>query len=102
MGVPAYVTLTVHLIIRGKEEHGIFESLQEEWTMNEYGNVLGRLVCMYFRILNQEKEFGVVDPDVTASQRQKIQNLKDVVVEWNAGDGEMDAQFHTVLMKLFL
>ena len=29
MGMPAYVTPTVHLIIRGKEEHGIFESLQE-------------------------------------------------------------------------
>ena len=101
-GMPAYVTPTVHLIIRGKEEHGIFESLQEEWTMNEYGNVLGRLVCMYLRMLDQEEEFGVVDHDLTASQRQKIQNLKDVLIEGSAEDGKMDAPFHTVLTELFL
>lgn len=40
--------------------------------MNEYGHVLGRLVCMYIRMLDQEDKFGVVDHDLTASQRQKI------------------------------
>jgi hypothetical protein len=92
----------MYLTSRGKEERGIFESLQEERTMNEYGNVLGRLVCMYLRMLSQEEEFGAVDHDLTASQRQKIQNLKDVLIEGNAEDGEMDAQFHTVLTELFL
>ena len=52
---------------RGKEEHGIFESLQEEWTMNEYGNVRGRLVYIYLRMLDQEEEFGVVDYDLIVS-----------------------------------
>jgi hypothetical protein len=47
--------------------------------MDEYGNVLGRLVCMYIRMLNQEDEFGVVDHDLTASQRQKIQDLKEAL-----------------------
>src|SRR5438270_5413871 len=70
--------------------------------MNEYGNVLGRLICMYLRMLDQEEEFGVVDHDLTASQRQKIQDLKDVLIEGSAEDGEMDARFHTVLTELFL
>ena len=70
--------------------------------MNEYGNVLGRLVCMYLRMLDQEEEFGVVDHDLTACQRQKIQDLKDVLIEGSAEDGEMDARFHNVLRELFL
>ena len=70
--------------------------------MNEYGNILGRLICMYLRMLDQEEEFGVVDHDLTASQRQKIQNLKDVLIEGSAEDGKMDALFHTVLTELFL
>jgi hypothetical protein len=37
--------------------------------MDEYGNILGRLICMYIRILNQEDEFGVVDHDLIVSQR---------------------------------
>ena len=70
--------------------------------MNEYGNVLGRLICMYLRMLDQEEEFGVVDHDLTACQRQKIQDLKDVLIEGSAEDGEMDARFHNVLRELFL
>jgi hypothetical protein len=70
--------------------------------MDEYGNILGRLVCMYIRMLNQEDEFGVVDHDLTASQRQKIQNLKEALVEENAENGEMDGRFHDVLRELFL
>ena len=92
----------IYLMVRGKEERGIFESLQEEKTMDEYGNILGRLVCMYIRMLNQEDEFGVVDHDLTASQRQKIQDLKEALVGGNAEDGEMDARFHDVLRELFL
>ena len=92
----------IYLIVRGKEERGIFESLQEEKTMNEYGNILGRLVCMYIRMLNQEDEFGMVDHDLTASQRQKIQNLKEALVGGNAEDDEMDTRFHDVLRELFL
>ena len=87
---------------KGKEERGIFESLQEEQTMNEYGNILGRLICMYLRMLDQEEEFGVVDHDLTACQRQKIQDLKDVLIEGSAEDSEMDARFHNVLRELFL
>ena len=70
--------------------------------MDEYGNILGRLVCMYIRMLNQEDEFGVADHDLTASQRQKIQNLKEALVEENAENAEMDGRFHDVLRELFL
>src|SRR2546421_10247166 len=90
----------IHLTVRGKEERGIFESLQEERTMNEYGNILGRLICMYLRMLDQEEEVGVVDHDLTACQRQKIQDLKDVLIEGSAEDGEMDARFHNVLTSM--
>ena len=90
------------MTVRGKEERGIFESLQKKRTINEYGNILGRLVCMYIRMLDQEDEFGVVDHDLTASRRQKMQDLKEVLVEGNAEEGEMDALFHNILRELFL
>ena len=96
--MPSY---RIYLMGRGKEDNGIFESLQEEKTVDEYGNIIGKLVCMYKRMLDQEDQFGVVDHDLTTSQRQKIQDLKEALVEGNAYDDEMDYRFHKVVQWLF-
>ena len=39
---------------------------------------------------------------MSRSLQSYLQNLKNTLVEGNAEDSEMDVQFHTVLMELFL
>jgi hypothetical protein len=64
---------------RAKDERGVFDSLQEQKTMDKYGNVLGRLVCMYIRMLDQEDESGTADNKLTDSQQQRMRQVKEAM-----------------------
>lgn len=79
----------------------MFESLQEEKSMDDYGNVLGRLVCMYIRMMNLEGQFGEEEHGLTESQQKKLQDLREVLVRDNVSDDELDGEFHAVLRELF-
>src|SRR5277367_1238759 len=85
---------------RKKEESGIFESLQEKKTMDDYGGVLGRLTCMYIRMIDKEDEFGENEHGLRVSQRQRVQDLKVGLVD-KVGNDEMDVRFHAMLKQLF-
>ena len=36
----------------------MFESLEEKKSMNDYGDVLDRLICMYIRMIDLKDQFG--------------------------------------------
>jgi len=78
----------------------VFESLQEEKSMDDYGDVLGRLVCMYIRMIDLEDEFGENEHGLTMIQQQELQNLRKALVDDEA-DEELDRYFHAVLKELF-
>jgi len=87
-------------IDRGKSEGGVFESLQEEKTMDDYGDVLGRLVCMYIRMIDLEDQFGENDHGLTAMQKQELQDLRKALMN-DEIDEELDRHFHAVFKELF-
>jgi len=78
----------------------VFESLQEEKTMDDYGDILGRLVCMYIRMIDLEDQFGENDHGLTAMQKQELQDLRKALVD-DEVDEELDRHFHAVLKELF-
>jgi hypothetical protein len=51
--------------------------------MDDYGNMVGRLICMYLRILDEEdgedNDEDVLESYLSVSQKRKIQSLKDVL-----------------------
>lgn len=40
--------------------------------MDDYGGVLGRLACMYIRMIDREDEFGENEHGLTEIQRQTV------------------------------
>ena len=80
----------------------MFESLQEEKSMDDYGSVLGRLVCMYIRMMDLESQFGEEkEHGLTESQQTKLQDLREVLMRDDISDDELDEEFHTILKELF-
>jgi len=70
--------------------------------MDDYGSVLGRLVCMYIRTMDLECQFGEEEEHgLTESQQTKLQDLREVLMRDDASDDELDGEFHAVLKELF-
>ena len=68
--------------------------------MDDYGGVLGRLACMYIRMIDMDDEFGENAHGLRESQRQRVQDLKEGLIE-EVEDDEMDVRFHAMLKQLF-
>jgi len=91
------------LRIRNK---AFFDALQEHKTENEYGTMLGRLVCFYVRLSDLEKA-DEEDPRVVwfrqhplnPSQAQKLDEIRDLL---NTRDYTyLDTLLHKTLKELF-
>ena len=78
----------------------MFESLQEEKSMDDYEDVLDRLICMYIRMIGLEDEFGENEHGLTMMQQQELQNLKKALMN-NEIDEKLDRHFHAILKELF-
>jgi hypothetical protein len=68
--------------------------------MDDYGEVLGRLVCMYIRLIDLEDQFGENEHGLTTTQEQELQNLRKALTD-NEVDDVLDEHFHAVLKELF-
>jgi hypothetical protein len=79
----------------------VFDSLQEEKSMDDYGNALGKMVCMFIRAIDLESEFGENHPWLRNSERQTLQRMREGVVEGEIADSKLDDWFHRVLKELF-
>jgi hypothetical protein len=79
---------------------GIFESLQEKKTMDDYGTVLGRMACMFVRGINLEDENESEAHGLSERQLEKVRILKAGLLE-GVGDEDMDERFHAMLTTLF-
>jgi hypothetical protein len=70
--------------------------------MDDYDNMIGRLIYMYLRILDKEdgedNDEDVLESYLSVSQKRKIQSLKDILQNGN----ELDDCFHEALIELFL
>jgi hypothetical protein len=51
--------------------------------MDDYGNMIGRLIYIYLRILDKEdgedNDEDVLESCLSVSQKRKIQSLKDIL-----------------------
>ena len=47
---------------------GVFESLQEEKSMDDYGNILGRMVCTFIQARGPEPEVDETQPWLSDGQ----------------------------------
>ena len=56
------------LMSGGDSNRGVFDSLQEEKSIDDYGNVLGRTVCMFLQAIDPELEFEEGHTWLTDSQ----------------------------------
>ena len=50
----------------------MFESLQEKKSMDDYGDVLGRLICIYIQMIDLKDQFGGNEHELTATQEQEL------------------------------
>ena len=86
---------------KSNTDGGVFDSLQEEKSMDDYGNVLGRMVCIFIRMMDLESEFGEEHPWLRDGQRQMVQSMRERLIEEDMTAVELDELFHLVLKELF-
>jgi len=54
----------LYILLIDRESGKFFDALQEQASRDEYGTVLGRLVCFYIRLLSLDDE---IEPDECAT-----------------------------------
>jgi hypothetical protein len=87
-----------------------FDALQEQASRDEYGTVLGRLVCFYVRLLSLQDE---IEPDecvtwyerhllkqIQVSRLCRLMYLLDLPSE-EVIDSDLDEAFHETIQELF-
>jgi len=90
------------LLMSGSDSNGgVFDSLQENKSMNDYGNMLGRMVCMFLRVIDPESEFGEQQTWLMDGQRQTLQDTRDLLISGDIPEAVLDEQFHSTLKELF-
>src|SRR5271163_1024050 len=63
--------------------------------------MLGRLVCMYVRIIELKTSFQDERNQLTEDQMKKLVDLNEILREDDTDDDEIDGIFHQVLKTLF-
>jgi hypothetical protein len=93
------ITLIEYRVNEG--EKGLFDSLQEEKSMDDYGSLLGRMVCTFIRMIDSETETEEQHTWFRDGQRRIIQRICDELELGNITDAELDELFHLTLKELF-
>ena len=100
----------MYILLIDRESGKFFDALQEQASRDEYGTVLGRLVCFYIRLLSLDDE---IEPDECATwfkahplkstQVNKLRRLMDLLNSnrENIVDSEWDEAFHETIKELF-
>ena len=85
-----------------------FEALQEKSSQDQYGNILGQLICFYLRILEleyDEEEEGIIQwyqqHPLSPSQQQQLENLRTLINNGNNDEILLDTAFHKAVKELF-
>ena len=99
---------------RNDGENRFFHALEQDSSQIEYGNVLGRFVCFYLRILRvnleseSDSESGFNEPtlwsemyQLSERQKDKLEELNDVLNDKNTTKKEMDIAFHACIKEMF-
>src|SRR5271155_3316741 len=68
--------------------------------MDDYGTVLGRLACMYLRMIHLASRDEDEPHGLSEGQREKVRILKLGLLE-GVSDEEMDDRFHAMLKSMF-
>jgi len=79
-----------------------FDALQEKSSMNEYGTLLGRLVCFYLRQDEMEIALWNDKYPLTTAQLSALADLRGILANENATSEALQSGFEKVLMALFL
>src|SRR5947199_3253394 len=69
--------------------------------MKDYGDVLGRLVCMYLQMINEESEIEW-EHGLTEEQLLKLNHINECLELNDDNEEELDQCFHALLKELFL
>jgi hypothetical protein len=77
----------------------VFDSLQEQKSMNDYGNLLGRMACMLLR--SGGVEYGE-NSWLTDGQHTALEDIDGLLQQCNASDSDLDEKFHSLMRELFL
>jgi len=85
-----------------------FEALQEKSSQDQYGDILGQLICFYLRILEleyDEEEEGIIQwyqqHPLSPSQQQQLENLRTLINNGNNDEILLDTAFHKAVKELF-
>jgi hypothetical protein len=90
------------LTCRDSEGNKLFNALQEKSSRDEYGGLLGRLVCFYLR--QGEQPLGQWNEmyGLTEAQQSCLNDLKEVLADKEASSEAIQGGFDQVLAELFL
>jgi len=85
-----------------------FEALQEKSSQDQYGDILGQLICFYLRILeleSDEEEEAIIQwyqqHPLNPSQQEALDNLRTLLNNENDGNILLDTAFHQTVKELF-
>jgi len=68
--------------------------------MDEYGGLLGRMACMFIRMIDTDDKDEDMPHGLQCVEREKVIHLKEGLDE-GLGDEEMDERFHAMLKAIF-
>ena len=107
------------MILRCRDERGnkFFDALQEKSSRDDYGSLLGRLVCFHLRIVMGQEESesdseSELESDEESSdwsrlyplrsiQKTKLRSLGNILRAEEKSEEEVDEIFHEVVKELF-
>ena len=90
------------LTYRDEEGNKFFSPLQEKSSRDEYGGLLGRLVCFYLRQSDQESATWKDKYPLAAGQQESLDHLKNIMADTEASSEAIQTAFDKVLVELFL
>src|SRR5579859_6614742 len=104
------VSFYFDIFLIDRESGKFFDALQEQGSRDEYGTVLGRLVCFYVRLLSLQDE---IEPDerktwyeahrLKTTQVNKLHRLIELLNcnSETISDSDWDEAFHETIKELF-
>src|SRR5436305_14662088 len=65
--------------------------------MNDYEGMLGRLVCMYLRVIDLESQFEEERNQLTEIQKEKLQDLSEILERNDDENVALNEAFHAAM-----